>query len=75
MDDVRGDFLGPPYGITSAAVIAYKNKRTNGPVNAHLRSASYTNTILKADEPLGSIFSESLNFSPTANFLQGFHLK
>ena len=26
MDDVRGDFLGPPHGITPAAVIANKNK-------------------------------------------------
>ena len=24
MDDVRGDFLGPPYGTTPAAVIANK---------------------------------------------------
>ena len=26
MDDVRGDFLGPPHGKTPAAVIANKNK-------------------------------------------------
>ena len=26
MDDVRGDFLGPPHGTTPAAVIADKNK-------------------------------------------------
>ena len=26
MDDVRGDFLGPPHGTTAAAVIANKNK-------------------------------------------------
>ena len=25
MDDVRGDFLGPPHGTTPAAVIATKN--------------------------------------------------
>ena len=25
MDDVRRDFLGPPHGITPAAVIANKN--------------------------------------------------
>ena len=25
MDDVRGDFLGPPHGTTPAAVIANKN--------------------------------------------------
>ena len=26
MDDVQGDFLGPPHGTTPAAVIANKNK-------------------------------------------------
>ena len=26
MDDVLGDFLGPPHGTTPAAVIANKNK-------------------------------------------------
>ena len=26
MDDVRGDFLGPPHGTTPAAIIANKNK-------------------------------------------------
>ena len=26
MDDVRGDFLGPPHGTTSASVIANTNK-------------------------------------------------
>ena len=26
MDDVRGDFLGPPHGTTPAAVIANKNE-------------------------------------------------
>ena len=25
MDDVRGDFLGPPHGTTLAALIANKN--------------------------------------------------
>ena len=30
MDDVRGDFLGPPHGTTPAAVIANKkNKKKN----------------------------------------------
>ena len=29
MDDVRGDFLGPPHGTTPAAVIANKNKLVN----------------------------------------------
>ena len=37
------------------------NKRTNGPVNAHLRSAVYTNDIensssIGADEALGPFF-------------------
>ena len=27
MDDVRGDFLGPPHGTTPAAVIANKTQR------------------------------------------------
>ena len=26
MNDVQGDFLGPPHGTTPAAVIANKNK-------------------------------------------------
>ena len=26
MDDVRGDFLGPPHGTTLAAIIANKNE-------------------------------------------------
>ena len=38
-----------------------KNQRTNGPVNAHLRSAVYTNVIenspsIGADEALGPFF-------------------
>ena len=38
------------------------NQRTNGPVNAHLRSAVYTNVIenspsIGADEALGPFFS------------------
>ena len=40
-----------------------KNQRTNGPVNAHLRSAVYTNVTenspsIGADEALGPFFSE-----------------
>ena len=39
----------------------YEHQRTNGPVNAHLRSAVYTNVIenspsLGADEALGPFF-------------------
>ena len=41
--------------------INHKNKRTNGPVNAHLRSAVYMNDIenslsIGADEALGPFF-------------------
>ena len=35
MDDVRGYFLGPPHGTTSAAIIA-NNQMTNGPVRAQM---------------------------------------
>ena len=31
MDDVRGDFLGPPHGTTPAAVIANKEKLRSKP--------------------------------------------
>ena len=34
MDDVRGDFLGPPHGTTPAAVIANKNKTEIDPLRA-----------------------------------------
>ena len=45
------------------------NQRTNGPVNAHLRSAVYTNVIenspsIGADEALGPFFSESSIYCP-----------
>ena len=29
MDDVRGDFLGPPHGTTPATVIAKKRKKVS----------------------------------------------
>ena len=43
-----------------------KNQRTNGPVNAHLRSAVYTNVIENspskgADEALGPFFFRIIN--------------
>ena len=41
MDDVRGDFIGPPHGTTSAAVIANKNKTEKVDVIAFV-SFSYT---------------------------------
>ena len=62
-----------------------QNQRTNGPVNAHLRSAAYTNKRLNimvfnssagADKPLGHfLFSESSIFCPFANFLLAFSFK
>ena len=33
MDDVRGDFLGPPHGTTPAAIIASKNKTVKKTTN------------------------------------------
>ena len=52
-------FRGGQY-VTKSSV-AIKNKRTNGPVNAHLRSAVYTNVIenspsIGADDALGPFF-------------------
>ena len=48
-----------------AAMAINSNKRTNGPVNAHLRSAVYTNDIenspsIGADEALGPFFFFSI---------------
>ena len=59
-DDRRGN-LFCLYFVTR--FIAFKKQRTNGPVNAHLRSAVYTNVIenspsIGADEALGPFFSE-----------------
>ena len=37
-------FINNPGHVSKmAAMPIYGNKRTNGPVNAHLRSAAYTN--------------------------------
>ena len=36
MDDVRGDFLGPPHGTTPAAVIANKNKLRSFKSSEHI---------------------------------------
>ena len=36
MDDVRGDFLGPPHGTTPAAVIANKDNSGNEPSSVTL---------------------------------------
>ena len=36
MDDVRGDFLGPPHGTTPAAVIANKIKLRSFKSSEHI---------------------------------------
>ena len=36
MDDVRGDFLGPPHGTTPAAVIGNKNKMRSLKSSEHI---------------------------------------
>ena len=53
----EGEHVRPPH----TPIVENKNKRTNGPVNAHLRSAVYTNDIenslsIGADEALGPFF-------------------
>ena len=45
-----------------------KHKRTNGPVNAHLRSAVYTNIIenspsIEAGEALGPLFFQNNQYT------------
>ena len=40
MDDVRGDFLGPPHGTTPAAVIANKNKLRSFKSSDHINEKS-----------------------------------
>ena len=49
------------------------NKRTNGPVNAHLRSAVYTNDIenspsIGADEALGPFFFQNNQYTVHTSF-------
>ena len=46
--------------------VKHQDQRTNGPVNAHLRSAVYTNVIenspsIGADEALGPFFFRIIN--------------
>ena len=36
MDDVRGDFLGPPHGTTPAALIAIKIKQRSFKSSEHI---------------------------------------
>ena len=50
-----------------------KNQRTNGPVNAHLRSAVYTNVIenspsIGADEALGAFFFQNNQYTVHISF-------
>ena len=50
-----------------------KNKRTNGPVNAHLRSAVYTNVIenspsIEAGEALGPLFFQNNQYTVHTSF-------
>ena len=50
-----------PFAVSETKIF---DKRTNGPVNAHLRSAVYTNDIenshsIGADEALGPFFFSS----------------
>ena len=50
-----------------------KNQRTNGPGNAHLRSAVYTNVIenspsIGADEALGPFFFQNNQFTVHTSF-------
>ena len=40
MDDVRGDFLGPPHGTTPAAVIADKTKLRSFKSSEHIHEKS-----------------------------------
>ena len=48
-------------------------QRTNGPVNAHLRSAVYTNVIenspsIRADEALGPFFFQNNQYTVHTSF-------
>ena len=50
-----------------------KNQRTNGPVNAHLRSAVYTNVIennpsIGAGEALGQLFFKNNQYTVHTSF-------
>ena len=50
-----------------------ENKRTNGPVNAHLRSAVYTNDIenspsIGADKALGPFFFQNNQYTVHTSF-------
>ena len=50
-----------------------KNQRTNGPVNAHLRSAVYTNVIenspsIGAGEALGPLFFQNNQYTVHTSF-------
>ena len=51
----------------------FRNQRTNGPVNAHLRSAVYTNVIenspsIGAGEALGPLFFQNNQYTVHTSF-------
>ena len=54
-------------------LIRERNQRTNGPVNAHLRSAVYTNVIenspsIGAGEALGPLFFQNNQYTVHTSF-------
>ena len=58
---MKANINGPGHITKMATMAINRNQRTNGPVNAHLRSAVYTNVIenspcIGADEALGQFF-------------------
>ena len=63
-------------GITYLKIIVHEwneNKRTSGPVNAHLRSAVYTNVIenspsIEAGEALGPLFFQNNQYTIHTSF-------
>ena len=62
MGDVRGDFLGPPHGITQAAVITNQNKTfrsfkstENIHTNKDGPDCTVSNTVILISDPLGKM--------------------
>ena len=48
MDDVQGDFKGPPHGTTPAAVIANRNKLRTFNSNKHILEKVMDHTAVSA---------------------------
>ena len=68
MSDLFGNHI---VGFPTRWLIYYK--RTNGPVNAHLRSAVYTNVIenspsIEAGEALGPLFFQNNQYTVHTSF-------